>query len=128
LRQTPLGLHYMPLYEYKCNRCSKIFEVIQKFSDAPLEAHEECGGALERLISRSSLRFKGTGWYVTDYPANGKGGPNGKADKDGKPEGKGKNESKPDSNGKSESQPGGKSESKPESKTETKPAPATTDK
>jgi putative FmdB family regulatory protein len=108
----------MPLYEYKCHRCSKIFEVIQKFSDAPLEAHEECGGALERLISRSSLRFKGTGWYVTDYASNGKGGPNGKADKDGKPEGKGKSESKPD----------GKSESKPESKTETKPAPAATDK
>jgi putative FmdB family regulatory protein len=118
----------MPLYEYKCHRCSKIFEVIQKFSDTPLEAHEECGGALERLISRSSLRFKGTGWYVTDYASNGKGGPNGKADKDGKPEGKSKNESKPDSRSKNESQADSKSESKPESKTETKPAPAATDK
>jgi len=129
----------MPLYEYKCNRCSKIFEVIQKFSDAPLEAHEECGGALERLISRSSLRFKGTGWYVTDYAGNGKGGPNGK---DGKPERKSENESKPDGKGKSESQPEGKSrreneskpdskgksESQPASKTDTKPAPAATDK
>jgi predicted nucleic acid-binding Zn ribbon protein len=35
--------------------------------------HEDCGGALERLLSAPALRFKGTGWYVTDYArANGK--------------------------------------------------------
>ena len=107
----------MPLYEYKCHRCNKTFEVIQKFSDAPLESHEECGGAVERLISPPALQFKGTGWYVTDYARNGKG-PHTKANKDGKPEGK--SESQPEAKSKSESQPG--------SKTETKPAPAAADK
>ena len=69
----------MPIYEYKCNSCGKKFEKIEKFSDAPLETHEECGGAVERLISTSALQFKGTGWYVTDY-ARSNGAGSGKSD------------------------------------------------
>lgn len=57
----------MPIYEYRCEKCGKTFEVIQKFSDAPVETHAECGGHVERLISTSALQFKGSGWYVTDY-------------------------------------------------------------
>ncbi len=26
-----------------------------------------CGGELEQLISAAAVRFKGAGWYVTDY-------------------------------------------------------------
>lgn len=63
----------MPLYEYKCEKCDGVFEVIQKFVDAPLTEHEGCGGAVNRLISSSALMFKGSGWYVTDYAkGNGK--------------------------------------------------------
>lgn len=61
----------MPLYEYKCQSCGDIFELIQKFSDPALTVHEKCGGTVERLISASALQFKGSGWYVNDY---GKGG------------------------------------------------------
>jgi putative FmdB family regulatory protein len=61
----------MPLYEYRCHRCGKTFEVIQKFSDAPVSVHENCGGEVERLLSAPALQFKGTGWYVTDYGRNG---------------------------------------------------------
>jgi putative FmdB family regulatory protein len=57
----------MPLYEYKCDRCGDVFEIIQKFSDEPLQVHEKCGGTVERLVSRSALQFKGSGWYVNDY-------------------------------------------------------------
>ena len=57
----------MPLYEYKCDKCGTVFEVIQKFSDEPLHVHDQCGGTVERLISASALQFKGSGWYVTDY-------------------------------------------------------------
>ena len=57
----------MPLYEYKCEKCGKRFDALQKFSDEPLKAHEECGGVLERLVSPPAFHFKGTGWYVTDY-------------------------------------------------------------
>lgn len=57
----------MPLYEYRCLECGQVFEVRQKFSDAPLTVHKDCGGAVERLLSPPALQFKGSGWYVTDY-------------------------------------------------------------
>ncbi len=68
----------MPLYEYRCEKCGRVFEVIQKFSDTPLETHEGCGGKVERLISAPALQFKGSGWYVTDY-AKGSSNANAKA-------------------------------------------------
>jgi putative FmdB family regulatory protein len=108
----------MPLYDYRCHRCGKVFEVRQKFADPLLTEHEACGGELERLISAPALQFKGTGWYVTDYAKNGKSpsttGANAKSE--------GKTESAGDA--KIES----KSETKSESKSETKPsaAPAST--
>jgi len=64
----------MPLYEYECDQCGMTFEVMQKFSDAPLSAHEVCGGRLRRLISPPGLQFKGTGWYITDYSRKGGNG------------------------------------------------------
>ncbi len=60
----------MPLYEYLCQDCGETIEVIQKFSDSPLSKCEDCGGALERLLSPSAIQFKGSGWYVTDYGKN----------------------------------------------------------
>lgn len=57
----------MPLYEYRCESCGDVFEVIQKFSEEPLAAHPGCGGHVVRLLSAPALQFKGTGWYVTDY-------------------------------------------------------------
>jgi len=70
----------MPLYEYKCHSCGEVFEVLQKFSDEPLTVHGECRGPVERLISPSALRFKGSGFYITDYAPGSKagGGKNGK--------------------------------------------------
>jgi len=57
----------MPIYEYSCKKCGKTIEVIQKFNDPVLKKHQDCGGALTKLISASGFQFKGTGWYVTDY-------------------------------------------------------------
>ena len=57
----------MPIYEYGCDACGKVLEVIQKFSDEPLRTCPDCSGQLTKLISRTSFQFKGTGWYVTDY-------------------------------------------------------------
>ena len=55
------------MYEYLCKTCGHRFEVIQKFSDKPLKKCPKCGKAVERLVSTSSIKFKGSGWYVTDY-------------------------------------------------------------
>jgi putative FmdB family regulatory protein len=60
----------MPLYEYKCRTCDKVFEVMQKFADAPLTTHEGCGGEVDRLISTPAFQFKGSGFYITDYKKN----------------------------------------------------------
>src|SRR5215467_1079239 len=63
----------MPIYEYKCAKCGKTIEVIQKMSDKPLKKHEHCGGALTKLVSAAGFQFKGTGWYVTDYARKSSG-------------------------------------------------------
>jgi putative FmdB family regulatory protein len=57
----------MPLYEYACEKCKKIFEVVQKFSDAPLETCPECQGAVKKLMSLGGFELKGSGWYTSDY-------------------------------------------------------------
>ena len=108
----------MPLYEYRCKQCDRVFEVMQKFSDAPLTVHEECGGEVERLISAPAFQFKGTGWYVTDY-AKGKsgGGGSGKSDS-------GKSGGSDSKSGSSDSGSSSSSDSKPAAST-TPPAPRT---
>lgn len=57
----------MPLYEYQCDSCGHRFEVIQKFSDAPVESCPACPGTVRRLLSSPAIQFKGSGWYITDY-------------------------------------------------------------
>jgi putative FmdB family regulatory protein len=64
----------MPLYEYKCKKCKHRFEQIQKFSDKPVKKCPKCGGPVEKLISTSSVQFKGSGWYVSDYGRKGSAG------------------------------------------------------
>src|SRR5580704_11676521 len=111
----------MPLYEYMCHRCGKTIETLQKFSDLPLTVHEDCGGELEKLISRSAFKLTGSGWYATDYAQGSKTGTenpsNGSSES--------KSEGKPETKSETKSE---KSESKTESKTESKPAPASSDK
>ena len=62
----------MPLYEYECAKCGEHFEELEKFSDAPLTKHEDCGGKVRRLLSPPAIQFKGSGWYVTDYARSGR--------------------------------------------------------
>lgn len=62
----------MPLYEYQCDKCTHRFEVIQKFSDAPIEVCPKCGGGpVMKLLSSPAIQFKGSGWYITDYAKKG---------------------------------------------------------
>src|SRR5260370_557252 len=103
----------MPLYEYKCQSCGDVFEIIQRFSDTPLTVHENCGGQVERLISTSALQFKGSGWYVNDY---GKGNNKEPKPKPGASNGEGKEGKKESSNGSSSSS---ESSSKPETSSKT---------
>ena len=61
----------MPLYEYECGACGHRFEIIQKFSDAPITECPACLGTLRKVQSAPAFQLKGTGWYATDYPKPG---------------------------------------------------------
>jgi len=63
----------MPNYEYLCKKCGHRFEKIRKFSDKQLRKCPECGGVIEQVISAPAVQFKGSGWYVNDYPKKGAG-------------------------------------------------------
>ena len=56
----------MPTYEYKCDKCGHIFEIVQKMVEEPLKYCPECKGHIRRLISAAGIVFKGSGFYVTD--------------------------------------------------------------
>lgn len=59
----------MPLYSYRCKDvdCGHGFEDIVSF-DTPNPSCPECGAETEKEMAPSALHFKGTGFYVTDYP------------------------------------------------------------
>ena len=121
----------MPLYEYSCHRCGKTIEALQKFSDEPLTVHEDCGGELEKLISRSAFQLKGSGWYATDYAhGSSKTGTEGAANgsSESKPESKPEAKSDSKSEAKGETKSDVKTETKTEAKSESKPSPASSDK
>jgi putative FmdB family regulatory protein len=93
----------VPLYEFECQTCHHRFEKIQGVSN-PDPACTKCGGTVERLLSAPAVQFKGSGWYVTDYPKSGTPGA--------------KSDSKPGD--KVDASSGTKTESKGESKSDTK--------
>ena len=60
----------MPVYEYECKACHREFEYQQRMSDPEKTVCEACGGALERLISRTAFQLKGGGWYKDLYASS----------------------------------------------------------
>ncbi len=64
----------MPIYEYQCQSCHKVFEYMQRMSEDPKTECEECHGALERIISQSAFHLKGGGWYKDLYSSTKKDG------------------------------------------------------
>ena len=75
----------MPIYEYRCEACGEELEKIQKFSDPPLTECPACGKpALKKLVSASSFRLKGSGWYETDFKDKKKSAVGSKSDSTGK--------------------------------------------
>ncbi len=57
----------MPIYEYKCKKCGKEFEVFQGITDPAVKSCRFCKGSVHKLMSLSSFHLKGSGWYATDY-------------------------------------------------------------
>ncbi len=106
----------MPIYEYVCETCGEDFEVIQKFSDAPLKRHT-CvpKSKVRRKLSLNAFQLKGGGWYNEGYAksASGNGSSNGSNSSGKKEKAAGSSDSPANGSGKSDTS--SKSESKPAS-------------
>lgn len=57
----------MPIYEYECCQCGRVVEAWQSLSDKPMVDCPDCSGEMRKLISKSSFRLKGGGWYADGY-------------------------------------------------------------
>lgn len=66
----------MPIYQYECKNehCHQVLEEMHSINADPLTKCPKCGQeALRRVITAPALHFKGSGFYVNDYPKNGRG-------------------------------------------------------
>ncbi len=62
----------MPIYEYRCNSCGALKDVLQKISDAPLTTCPVCGKeTFSKQLSAAGFQLKGSGWYATDFKSSG---------------------------------------------------------
>jgi len=63
----------MPVYEYKCEKCGRRFEVRHSFRDHPDVKcpTDGCDGPVHRVFSPPAIIFKGSGFHVNDYGRNG---------------------------------------------------------
>jgi len=57
----------VPLYEYKCLKCGRHTDKIEPVAGPHLKKCPHCGGKVESVITAPAIKFKGSGWYVTDY-------------------------------------------------------------
>jgi putative FmdB family regulatory protein len=58
----------MPTYAYRCRRCGREFEKLQKITDPPRARCPFCKGSAERRITGGGgFLLKGGGFHATDY-------------------------------------------------------------
>ncbi|MXV97823.1 MAG: FmdB family transcriptional regulator [Acidimicrobiaceae bacterium] len=73
----------MPVYDYRCERCTTQFEVRQSFSDDTLTVCPPTGGPascvspgegpVKKVFSGVAIAFKGDGFYKNDHGSIAKG-------------------------------------------------------
>jgi putative FmdB family regulatory protein len=56
----------MPTYTYKCESCSKAFDIQQSIKDEALTVCPDCKGKLQKVFGKVGITFKGSGFYRTD--------------------------------------------------------------
>lgn len=69
----------MPIYKYTCQKCGKKFKRLVKVGnngdgdDKPV--CPDCGSSdVNKEVPNIGIRFKGSGFYKTDYKGNGNSG------------------------------------------------------
>ena len=79
----PLSFGAVPVYDYRCERCTTQFEVRQSFSDDTLTVCPPEGGPascvspgegpVKKVFSGVAIAFKGDGFYKNDHGSIAKG-------------------------------------------------------
>ncbi len=59
----------MPLYDYRCNECDRVIEVMHGIHGNGPDKCETCGGTMRKLLSTPAIHFKGSGWAKKDAAA-----------------------------------------------------------
>ncbi len=60
----------MPIYEFKCEKCGKVYESIISLGVREIEC--DCGGKAKRIMSCSNFVLKGPGWAKDGYSKDSK--------------------------------------------------------
>jgi len=111
----------MPIYEYRCQACGAQLEKLQKLSDPLLTECPECSReTLVKLVSASSFRLKGSGWYESDFKTGNK--KNGLGESETKSDGEGKAEAAKADAGNADAVKSVKDSSEKKSSADAKPA------
>ena len=64
----------MPLYDFQCEDCGKVFEVERSMTDTSRESCPKCGSKKTvKVFSSAGIQFKGSGFYVTDSKPSSNG-------------------------------------------------------
>ena len=97
----------MPLYEYKCLKCGRHTDKIEAVAGPHLKKCPHCGGKVESVITAPAIKFKGSGWYVTDYAGKSPDG----GSKESKPASEGKDSGSKEAGAKDSKEGGSKGSS-----------------
>lgn len=59
----------MALYDYSCTNpeCKTLTEISHRITENPEVKCGNCGSVMTKLISASSFKLKGEGWYANGY-------------------------------------------------------------
>jgi putative FmdB family regulatory protein len=57
----------MPIYEFKCESCGTEFEKLCEVDEDADDCPDCDDPDIKRLISKTSFKLKGSGWWETDY-------------------------------------------------------------
>lgn len=52
----------MPSYDYKCNKCGKVYEIIHSVMSNELQYCEDDLTQLDKMFTAPPVHFKGGGW------------------------------------------------------------------
>jgi putative FmdB family regulatory protein len=58
----------MPIYEFECTGCGRVWDELLKLSDADPASCSRCqSDQVRRRVTAAAFRLKGAGWYETDF-------------------------------------------------------------